>query len=306
MSLIPSNQINLYGLDENLRMFMTMYKENKLPNKILLSGQKGIGKCTLAYHLVNFILSKNEEHSYDASNLRINESNKSFKLIKNNVCPNFHLIDISSGSKSINIDQIRDLLKNINKSSLNDKPNFILIDNTEHLNKSSINALLKDLEEPNDNTYFILINNQKKLLPTLTSRCINFNIYLSHSNSILVINKLLDNDVYNHVNKELIDYYFSPGNIYTLCNFADSNNINIKETNLENFLKLLIENNFLKKETSLRYLFYYYIELFLKNTSINLKDNYYNYFVKRINDLKKFNLDEESFFIEFQNKILNG
>ena len=64
-------------------------------------------------------------------------------------------------SKSINIDQIRDLIKNINKSSFNDKPNFILIDNTEYLNKNSINALLKDLEEPNKNTFFILINNQK-------------------------------------------------------------------------------------------------------------------------------------------------
>ena len=50
-------------------------------------------------------------------NLRINEFNKSFKLIKNNVSPNFQLIDISTGS-SINIDQIRDLIKNINKSSL--------------------------------------------------------------------------------------------------------------------------------------------------------------------------------------------
>ena len=118
----------------------------------------------MAYHLVNFILSENEEHSYDEDNLKINELNKSFKLIKNNINPNFHLIDIASGSKTINIDQIRDLIKNINKSTLNNKPNFILIDNTEYLNKNSINALLKDLEEPNNKTYFILINNQKKLL----------------------------------------------------------------------------------------------------------------------------------------------
>ena len=63
MNLIPSNQIHLYGLDKDLRLFISLYKENKLPNKILLSGQKGIGKSTLAYHLINFILSENEEHS---------------------------------------------------------------------------------------------------------------------------------------------------------------------------------------------------------------------------------------------------
>ena len=47
--------------------------------------------------------------------------------------PNFQLIDIPPGSKSINIDQIRNLIKNINKSSFNNKPNFVLIDNTEYL-----------------------------------------------------------------------------------------------------------------------------------------------------------------------------
>jgi len=33
---------------------------------------------------------------------------------------------------------------------------------------------------------------------------------------------------------------------------------------------------------------------------------YYDYFLKRINDTKKFNLDEESLFMEFEYKILNG
>ncbi len=306
MNLTPSNQTNLYGLDKNLRSFIALYKENRLPNKILLSGEKGIGKSTLAYHLINFILSENEEHVYDENNLKISEFNKSFKLINNNVNPNFQLIDISPGSKSINIDQIRDLIKKINKSSLNDKPNFILIDNSEYLNKNSINALLKDLEEPNDRTFFILINNRKKLLPTLTSRCMNFNIYLSYSNSIKVINELLNDDIFNHINPELIHYYFSPGNIYNLFCTAKSNNINLKETDLISFLKLMFKNNFFKKDTFLKYIVYNYIELCLKKASLNLKDNNYDYFIKKIDELKNFNLDEESFLLEFQDKILNG
>ena len=306
MNLIPSNQKNLYGLEKNLRLFISLYKNDKLPNKILLSGQKGIGKSTLAYHLINFILSQDEENSYNENNLEINELNKSFKLIKNNVNPNFQLIDVSSGSKSINIDQIRDLIKNINKSSFNDKPNFILIDNSENLNKNSINALLKNLEEPNNKTYFILINNQKKLLSTLTSRCINFNIHLSYSNSITVINKLLNDDIFNLIDNELIDYYFSPGNIYKLYNFANSNDINIKNINVESFVKILFKNNFFKKDIAFKYIFYDYIELCLKKKSNNFKKDYYNYFINKINNLKKFNLDEESFLIEFQDKILNG
>ena len=34
--------------------------------------------------------------------------------------------------------------------------------------------------------------------------------------------------------------------------------------------------------------------------------HYYDYFLKRIDDIKRFNLDEESFFIEFETKILNA
>ena len=64
----------------------------------------------------------------------------------------------------------------------------------------------------------------------------------------MVINKLLNDDVFNHINNELINYYFSPGNIYNLYNFANSNNLDIKEINLETFLKLSLKIIFLKKK----------------------------------------------------------
>ena len=45
------------------------------------------------------------------------------------------------------------------KSSFNNKEKIILIDQAEHLNPSSTNALLKTLEERNSNIFFILIYN---------------------------------------------------------------------------------------------------------------------------------------------------
>ena len=58
--LTPKNQTNLYLLDDYLIIFIKLYEKKKLPNKILLSGYKGIGKSTLAYHLINYILSIGE------------------------------------------------------------------------------------------------------------------------------------------------------------------------------------------------------------------------------------------------------
>ena len=306
MNLNPQNQLNLYGVEENLRTFIALYDKGNLPSKILLTGQKGVGKCTLAYHLINYILSKDEEFSYNINEFKIYSKNRSFKLITNGTNPNFQLLDVSIDKKQINIDQIRNLLLNIKKSSFNDKPRFILIDNIEYLNKNSVNALLKDLEEPNENIYFILINNQRKLISTLKSRCLNFNISLSNETSLRVINQLMDDDIFDHVNNELINYYFTPGNIYNLNKFAIENEINLKDMKLKEFLKKMIKENYFKKDQNFKYLFYDYLELFLKNISSIDNMDYYSYFVKKIDNLKKYNLDEESFFIEFNEKILNG
>ena len=169
MNLKPINQINLYGLDEFFLDFVRLYQNKKLPNKILLSGDKGLGKSTLAFHLINYIFSRDEQFKYDYKNLKINPENKSFKLINNRTSPNFILIDNLDEKKNIDINQIRNLIINLNKSSFNNKEKFVIIDNIERMNINSINALLKILEEPPDKTFFILINNDRFVLPTLQS-----------------------------------------------------------------------------------------------------------------------------------------
>ena len=221
MNLYPNSQTNLYGLQDNLLVFAKLFDQKRLPSKILLTGQKGIGKCTLAYHLINFVLSKDEEMPYDLVEFKINLDNRSFKLIQNGSCPNFNLIDINPDKKNIDIEQIRELIIQLNKSSFNNKPRFVLIDNIEYLNLNSVNALLKTLEEPNENIFFILINSNKKIIPTLLSRCINFNISLENDKVNEISSLLFDNDIDNLINKDLLNYYSTPGEIYNLLKFSE-------------------------------------------------------------------------------------
>ena len=304
----PFNQMNLFGLDKYINELIYLYNSDKLPNKILLSGQKGTGKSTLAYHFINFVLSKDEEFSYDLNNFEINPKNHSFQTIVNMTNINFFLIDIKVEDKFIDINQIRELISNLTKSSFNNKPRFILIDNIEFLNVNSVNALLKVLEEPSSNVHFILINNNKKVLSTLLSRCINFKISLSHRESLQIANKLLDSDVDNLINKDLINYYSTPGNIYNLINFSINNDYDLKNINLRQFLERIIKDNHYKKESSFQYLIFDFVEFYLSrietSVSLNVREKY-SYFLKRISDTKKFNLDQESLFIEFKDKILN-
>ena len=306
MNLTAINQTDLYGLEDEFFEFVKLYDNKKLPNKILLSGQKGIGKCTLAYHLINFILSHNEEFSYNLNNLTINQENKSFKLIQNGSNPNFNLIDVNTEKKKIDIDQIRNLINNLNKSSLNSKPRFILIDNIEYLNLNSINALLKILEEPNENTYFILINNNKKITPTILSRCLNFKITLSNKKILTISNKLLNDNINNLINEDLLNYYFTPGKIYNLVKFSKEKEINLSEINLNSFLSLLINKGYYKEDNKIKIMIYDFVEFFLLKKISIIYSDFFSYFLKRINDTKNFNLDEESLFIEINSKLLNG
>jgi len=306
MNLLPKNQIMLYGLDNYFNNLINLYKNDKLPNKILFSGQKGVGKATLSYHLINYIFSKNEEFSYDQKKKEININNKSFKLLLNGSHPNFNIIDINSEKKNIDINQIRNLIKNLNKSSFKKDPKFVLIDNIEYLNKNSVNALLKVLEEPNDDTYFILINNNKKIFSTLKSRCLDFKISLSHTESLKITNKLLNSDILDLIHNEYLDYYFTPGLILNLIQFSQENSIDLKKFSLELFLKKIIEENIYKKQKSFKYIIFYFVELLLKKKSDFKFDTYYYEFINKMDNVDKFNLDEESFFIDLNTKVLNG
>ena len=305
--LNPCNQTKLFGFNKIFKEFTNLYDLKKFPNKILFSGQKGLGKATFSYHLINFILSKDEEFSYELKNFSINNQNRSFKLIQNKTHPNFNLIDVMPEKMNIDINQIRHLLSKFNKSSFNSKPRFILIDNIELLNISSVNALLKFLEEPSANTYFILIHNHKDIPNTLRSRCLEFKIFFSNNEILDISSKLLNENVFNLINKDLLNYYLTPGKIYNLYQLCYENNINIKDIDLNDFLLLLIDKKFYRKNTSMNSILYDSIEDFLKR---NLKkdNNFFeaNDFFKRKYNVKKFNLDEESLFIHFKEKILHG
>jgi len=312
MYIKPSENTNLYGMSFYFNEIIKLYDEKKMPNKILFSGKKGLGKSTLAYHIINYILSLNEDYKYDINNFVINKENRSFKLLQNKSHPNFYLIDLIDEKKNIDIAQVREMIIYTNKSSFNDNPRFILIDNIENLNKNSTNALLKVTEEPNDGVFFILVNNnEKNILPTLKSRCLTFRINFTFDESVHVSNLLLNSNLFVFVNDDLISYYTTPGEIINLINFSNEKKISLKEHTLFSILNLLINNGYYKKNILVKNLIINFIELFfLKEYRLSTTKNYllniYSEFIDRTHNAEKFNLDEESLFLEFKEKILNG
>ncbi len=70
------------------------------------------------------------------------------------------------------IEAIRKINLFLQKLSYNHKNKVILIKNIENLDILHQNTLLKNIEEPGQNNYFILTTqNQSKIIPTIISRC---------------------------------------------------------------------------------------------------------------------------------------
>ena len=99
----PLEQVNLYGLTSHFNELKSLYDNKNLPNKILLTGSKGLGKFTLSLHFINYVLSKSESYPYDLENFRINENNRSFKLVNSNSSSNLYLIDVQKDKKILKL-----------------------------------------------------------------------------------------------------------------------------------------------------------------------------------------------------------
>ena len=310
MNLIPSNNTSLIGYNKVFLELKNLFDNNILPNKIIFSGNNGIGKSTFAYHLTNYIFSKDEGNKYNTSENLILNNNRSYNLVLNNSHPNFFLVTNEFDKKNIQISKIREMINFTNKSSFNDGHKIILIDNIEYLNINSINALLKIIEEPNDKILFFLIHNNKtKVLDTLKSRCITFNLYLNNDDKYKVISKILSSNFYNDLNIDFKNNYNSPGDIISLFNFFDSNKIQ-PDISIENLFKLILEKKLFKKDLFLKNNLSFLIELYFSKKLFNFKSKdkiyyLYKYFLLKINDCNKYNLDIENVLLEFNGKLLN-
>ena len=295
---------------KEINFISNLYINRKLPQTILFTGEKGIGKLNVAYHLINFILSKDEDNEYCITTNKINSNNKTYNLLLKNIHPNLFLISLKDKKKNIDIEQIKNMKNFLNITSFSNKPKIVLIDGSEYLNLSSSNSLLKSLEENLNNVFFILVHDIKKnLLTTIKSRCIQFKFFLNNEDREKRINEILNNQ-FNDLSSDFKNKYISPLFFKSLLEYCNKNNLQINDINLDNLLSDILKKKDYKKNEFVLKNFFLLVQLFLykkiKNEQNNNKYFYLlKYFTQRFDDVIKFNLDFESYVLEFKNLIYN-
>ncbi len=313
--LLPNKQTKLFFYKNYFDFFINQYKKNLLPNKILLSGQSGLGKSTFAYHFINYILSNNENHPYDINSNTINPSNKSYNLVMQCSHPNFFLVDILLNKQFIDVKQITNMINYANTTSFNKSIKLILIDNAEYLNKYSLNALLKIVEEPNPGTFFFIIHNSsRKIASTLKSRCVEFKISFSSETRQKIIYDLMkyynindDNKVFNKINY----HYNSPGTTLNLINLIEHAVDDNESSDLKDIILKLMQNISKNKNIFNLHFLQTLIELFFQKKIHHPGDKkkiFYNYskFINKFEEFKKYNIDMNNTFHYLKEKIIHG
>jgi DNA polymerase-3 subunit delta' len=152
---------------EPWRQIWVSKEKNRLAHALLLIGVDGLGKSQFARALAGAVLC----------------SQSSDQGVRCGVChgccmvtakshPDLMIIEPEETGKKIGVDQIRDVIKNVNETTLKGGFRVIVIHPATAMNVNAANALLKTLEEPTPNTLLILVSNQGLRLPaTIISRC---------------------------------------------------------------------------------------------------------------------------------------
>ncbi len=144
------------------KIFKNYLKNNNFFHAYLLSGPTGTPLLEIAKYLVKCLLSSTGDYLY--------EENIISKRIDDGNYMDFILID---GKKDqIKIDNIRDLETKFSQSATESLGIKVYIINmVENMAPDATNALLKFLEEPDQNTFaFLTTENEYRVLPTILSR----------------------------------------------------------------------------------------------------------------------------------------
>lgn len=98
--------------------------------------------------------------------------NQICNFLKNKLNPNNPDIFIINQQTGWTIELTRSIKNFLSKKPFNHSNKIVIIYDSHQLNSESQNALLKTLEDPGENNYFIITTSKpSKLLPTIISRC---------------------------------------------------------------------------------------------------------------------------------------
>jgi DNA polymerase-3 subunit delta' len=140
---------------------------NRVPQALLITGNKGLGKQHLAnQYAYSLLCAKPQANGFACGHCH------SCLLVNAETHPDFMQIQPDEAKTSITIDQIRSLVTKLTLKPQFEMYRIVIVNPADKMNNAAANAFLKCLEEPTERTIIILITDKPAQLPaTIVSRC---------------------------------------------------------------------------------------------------------------------------------------
>jgi len=173
----PQTFEEFIGQDQVTTILKNAIKNRNIYHAYIFYGPRGVGK-TSAARIVAKMLNCKEGPTPKPCN----KCENCLEIAKGN-SPDVIEID---GASNRGINEIRELQESIRYVPIKSKYKIYIIDEVHMLTKEAFNALLKTLEEPPHNVIFIFATTEiHKVLPTIRSRCQQFQFHLFNTEQII-------------------------------------------------------------------------------------------------------------------------
>jgi len=162
----PQTFSDLVGQESVFKAITFALKAKTLPQAYLFSGDRGVGKTTVARLLAKSINCKDGPTSAPCL------ACSSCLEIAKGSSPDVMEID---GASNTSVDDVRSLREGIHFLPFSGRARIYIIDEVHMLSTAAFNALLKTLEEPPSHVIFIFATTEAHKVPdTIQSRCQHF------------------------------------------------------------------------------------------------------------------------------------